>query len=106
MVRSLLGFTTSSNDKNVSRQNSSYLKSDVEHQWINLKQNFCLKKLTTFSLFQTKEYLADPSKFAAAAAPAAAAPAAGGGKGAGKKEEKKPEPEEESDDDMGFGLFD
>lgn len=51
---------------------------------------------------QTKEYLKDPSKFAAltaAAAPAAeAAPA-------DKKEEKKEE-SEESDDDMGFGLFD
>merc|ERR1712168_1027403 len=42
-----------------------------------------------------KEFLADPSKFAAAA-PAAAAAAA-----------KAPEPEsEEEDDDMGFGLFD
>ncbi|XP_061175814.1 large ribosomal subunit protein uL10-like [Saccostrea echinata] len=50
---------------------------------------------------KTKEYLKDPSKFAAAApvAAAAAAPAA-------TKEEKKPEPESESDDDMGFGLFD
>jgi len=49
-----------------------------------------------------KEYLADPSKFAAAAAApvaAAAAPAAA------KKEEKKPETESE-DEDMGFGLFD
>ncbi|KAL8578853.1 60S acidic ribosomal protein P0 [Nucella lapillus] len=52
---------------------------------------------------QTKEYLKDPSKFAAAvttAAPAksaaAAAPAA----------EAKKEESEESDDDMGFGLFD
>ena len=53
-------------------------------------------------LFQTKEYLKDPSKFAVAAAPAAAAAAAP----AAKKEEKKPEPESESDDDMGFGLFD
>merc|ERR1712058_93038 len=48
-----------------------------------------------------KEFLADPSKFAAAAASdapaaAAAAPAAAA---------KEPEPEEESDDDMGFGLF-
>jgi len=53
---------------------------------------------------QLKEYLADPSKFAAAvqsaapattaaAAPAAAAPAAAA-------------PAEESDEDMGFGLFD
>jgi len=48
-----------------------------------------------------KEYLADPSKFAAAAAApvAAAAPAA-----AEKKKEKTPEPS--SDEDMGFGLFD
>lgn len=56
----------------------------------------------TFKEAETmKEYLADPSKFAAAAAPAAsAAPAEA------KKEEAKPESEEESDDDMGFGLFD
>jgi len=50
-----------------------------------------------------KEYLADPSKFAAVAA-ASAAPAA-----EDKKEEeapKKEESEEESDEDMGFGLFD
>jgi len=50
-----------------------------------------------------KEYIKDPSKFAAAAAPAAAAPAAAA---ASKKEEKKEESEEEEDDDMGFGLFD
>jgi len=51
-----------------------------------------------------KEFLKDPSKFAAlaaAAAPAAAAPAA-----AEKKEEKKVESEGESEEDMGFGLFD
>ncbi|XP_037050267.1 60S acidic ribosomal protein P0 [Bradysia coprophila] len=50
-----------------------------------------------------KEYIKDPSKFAAAApvAAAAAAPAAA----APKKEEKKEESESE-DDDMGFGLFD
>jgi len=62
-----------------------------------------------------KEYLKNPSAFAAAApAPAAATPAAAPAKGAKeakkpepKKEEKKPEPEEEpEDDDMGFGLFD
>ncbi|KAL4707132.1 hypothetical protein ACJJTC_018867 [Scirpophaga incertulas] len=51
-----------------------------------------------------KEFIKDPSKFAAAAAssaPAASAPAAA------KVEEKKEEKEEsESDDDMGFGLFD
>merc|ERR1712233_288856 len=41
---------------------------------------------------QLKEFLADPSKFAAAAPVAAAA--------------KVEEEEEEEDDDMGFGLFD
>lgn len=51
-----------------------------------------------------KEYLKDPSKFAAAvAAPAAGAPA-GAAPAAAKKEEKVEE-EEEEDDDMGFGLF-
>jgi len=50
-----------------------------------------------------KEYLKDPSKFAAAA-PAAGAKAGSPAKEA-KKEEKKEESEEE-DDDMGFGLFD
>ncbi|GFS08866.1 60S acidic ribosomal protein P0 [Elysia marginata] len=51
---------------------------------------------------QTKEYLKDPSKFAAvaaAAAPADAAPAA-------ETKEAAKEESEESDDDMGFGLFD
>lgn len=58
----------------------------------------------TFKEAETvKEYLADPSKFAAmavTAAPTSAAPAEE------KKEEKKEESEEEEDDDMGFGLFD
>lgn len=48
-----------------------------------------------------KEYLKDPSKFAAAAAPVAAAAAAP----AAAKKEEKVEEEEEEDDDMGFGLF-
>lgn len=49
-----------------------------------------------------KEFIKDPSKFAAAAAPVAAeaAPAAAA------KEAVKEESEEEEDDDMGFGLFD
>lgn len=50
-----------------------------------------------------KEFIKDPSKFAAAAAPVAAATTAAA---APKKEEKKEESEEEEDDDMGFGLFD
>ena len=52
-----------------------------------------------------KEYLKDPSKFAAAAAPAAAAPAKEEKK-VEKKEEKKKEESDEEDGDMGFGLFD
>jgi len=56
----------------------------------------------TFKEAETlKEYLADPSKFAAAAA--AAAPVVAEAAPVAAKEE---EPEEESDDDMGFGLFD
>lgn len=51
-----------------------------------------------------KEFIKDPSKFAAAvAAPVAAA--AGAAKAVEKKVEKE-ESEEEEDDDMGFGLFD
>ncbi|KAK7290121.1 hypothetical protein RIF29_04320 [Crotalaria pallida] len=52
---------------------------------------------------EIKEYLKDPSKFAAAAPAAASgsAPAA-----APAKKEKEPEPEEESEDDMCIGLFD
>lgn len=55
----------------------------------------------TFKEAETvKEYLADPSKFAAAAAPVEAAPVAEAAPA------KKEESAEESDDDMGFGLFD
>ncbi len=50
-----------------------------------------------------KEFLADPSKFAAAVA--AAAPATSAPEAAAKPAAAA-EPEEESDDDMGFGLFD
>jgi large subunit ribosomal protein LP0 len=49
-----------------------------------------------------KEFLKDPSKFAAvAAAPASAAPAAAGGKAPAKEEPKKPAEPESDDDDMG-----
>jgi len=50
-----------------------------------------------------KEFIKDPSKFAAAAAPVAAVAAVADA--APKKEEQKEESESE-DDDMGFGLFD
>uniref|UniRef100_A0A8C5G4N6 Large ribosomal subunit protein uL10 n=1 Tax=Gouania willdenowi TaxID=441366 RepID=A0A8C5G4N6_GOUWI len=52
---------------------------------------------------KVKNYLADPSAFAAVAAPAVAAESAAAP--AAAKEEVKEE-SEESDDDMGFGLFD
>lgn len=51
-----------------------------------------------------KEFLKDPSKFAAVAV--AAAPAATTAAAEAPKEEKKEESDEESDEDMGFGLFD
>jgi len=57
----------------------------------------------TFKEAETvKEFIKDPSKFAAVAAPAATASPA---KAADKKEEKKEESEDE-DGDMGLGLFD
>jgi len=78
------------------------------HSIVNGLKNLIAIALETEITFKeaemAKEYMKDPSKFAAAAAPAAAAPAAGGG--AEKKEAKKEESEEEEDDDMGFGLFD
>jgi len=52
-----------------------------------------------------KEFIKDPSKFAAVAAPVASAAPAAAAAAAPKKEEKKEESESE-DDDMGFGLFD
>ncbi|RZC79328.1 hypothetical protein C5167_003547 [Papaver somniferum] len=55
---------------------------------------------------QVKEYLKDPSKFAAAAPAAASGSAAAPAAAAAQEEEKKDEPAEESDDDMGFSLFD
>jgi large subunit ribosomal protein LP0 len=82
----------------------------VPHSIINgFKNLLSLAAVTDIEFEQAKtvkEFLKDPSKFAAvaaAAAPAAAAPAAA----AKKVEEKKPESDPESgEDDMGFGLFD
>lgn len=75
----------------------------VPHSIINGFKNIaavCLESDIDIPQIATiKEYLADPSKFAAAAAPVEQAVEE-------KKEEKKEESEEESDDDMGFGLFD
>jgi large subunit ribosomal protein LP0 len=86
----------------------------VPHSIIRGYKNVVAISLATDYTFKRtekmKEYLKNPSAFAAAApAAAAAAPAAAAKqekKPEAKKEEKKPEPEEEEDDDMGFGLFD
>lgn len=55
---------------------------------------------------QLKEFLKDPSKFAAAAAPAAAAPVAAAPAAAAPAKKEEPKKEESEDEDMGFGLFD
>ncbi|KAH9373747.1 ribosomal protein LP0 [Haemaphysalis longicornis] len=82
------------------------------HSIVNGLKNLIAIALETDITFKeaemAKEYMKDPSKFAAAAA---AAPAAGGGAAGAKpaeakKEEAKKEESEEEDDDMGFGLFD
>lgn len=52
-----------------------------------------------------KEYLADPSKFAAVAAPAASAAPAAAAEAAPAAAKEEPK-EESEDEDMGFGLFD
>jgi len=82
----------------------------VPHSIINgFKNLLSLAAVTDIEFEQAKtvkEFLKDPSKFAAAAAPAAA-PAAAAAPVAKKAEEKKVESDPESgDDDMGFGLFD
>jgi len=82
-------------------------KASVPHSIVNAFKNFLSVAAETDISFKEaeklKEYLKDPSKFAAAAAPAPAAAAAAAPAAAAKKEEVKEESEEE---DMGFGLFD
>lgn len=78
----------------------------VPHSVVNGMKNLLAVAAVTDITFKEaemlKEFLADPSKFAAAAAPAAAAAVPAAAAAA-----KAPEPEsEEEDDDMGFGLFD
>merc|ERR1712187_716205 len=76
----------------------------VPHSIVNGMKNLLAVAAVTDITFKEaetlKEFLADPSKFAAAA-PAAAAEAAPAAAAV-----KEPEPESEEDDDMGFGLFD
>jgi large subunit ribosomal protein LP0 len=78
----------------------------VPHSVINGFKNLLSVAAVTDISFKeaetVKEFIKDPSKFAAAAAPAASASPAK----EAKKEEAKKEESEEEDDDMGFGLFD
>jgi len=77
----------------------------VPHSLINGFKNLLAVAAVTEITFKeaetVKEFIKDPSKFAAVAAPKAASPAK-----EAKKEETKKEESEEEDDDMGFGLFD
>ncbi|KAK9048417.1 hypothetical protein SSX86_003777 [Deinandra increscens subsp. villosa] len=81
----------------------------VPHMLINGYKNALAIAVATEYTFpladKVKDYLADPSKFAAAA-PVAAASGGAPAAAAAPAEEKKEEPAEESDDDMGFSLFD
>jgi len=81
--------------------------SSVPHMLINAFKNLLALAASTDIEFKeaetVKEYLKDPSKFAAAAPVVEEAPAA---KAAVAEAPKKEESEDESDDDMGFGLFD
>jgi large subunit ribosomal protein LP0 len=78
----------------------------VPHSLINGFKNLLSVAAVTEITFKeaetVKEFIKDPSKFAAVAAPAASASPAK----EAKKEEAKKEESEEEDDDMGFGLFD
>lgn len=78
----------------------------VAHSVANGLQNLLAIAAATEVTFkeaeQIKEFLADPSKFAAAAAASAPAAAPAAAAAAPAKVEEK----EESDEDMGFGLFD
>jgi len=77
----------------------------VGHSVVNGMKNLLAVAAVTDITFKEaemiKEFLADPSKFAAAAPAAGAAAAAPAAAAAAPVEE-----EEEEDDDMGFGLFD
>jgi len=84
----------------------------VPHSFVNAFKNLLAVAAETDVTFKQadklKEYLKDPSKFAAAVAATAPAAAAAGkpAAAAAKKEEPKKEEKEEEEDDMGFGLFD
>ncbi|XP_022150896.1 60S acidic ribosomal protein P0-like [Momordica charantia] len=82
------------------------------HMLINAYKNALAVAVATEYSFpqaeEVKEFLKDPSKFAAVAAPAAAAESGGAAPAAAAPaaKEEKEEPAEESDEDMIMGLFD
>jgi len=82
----------------------------VSHSFVNgFKKLLAISVASDYTFKESekiKEYLKDPSKFAAVAAPAA--PVAAAAAPAAKKEEakKEPEKEESEDEDLGMGLFD
>lgn len=82
----------------------------VPHTIVNVFKNLLALAVVTdidFKEAQTaKEFVKDPSKFAAAAAAAAPAATTAAAPVVEKKEEKVEEDEDSGDDDMGFGLFD
>jgi len=79
----------------------------VPHSIVNGMKNLLAVAAATDITFKeaetVKEFLADPSKFAAVAA---AAPAAAADAPAAAAAAPEPEEEESEDDDIGFGLFD
>jgi len=82
-------------------------KASVPHSIANAFKNLLAIAAETDVTFaeaeRTKQYLADPSKFAVASAAPVAAAASSAPAAAAKKEEVK---EDSEDDDMGMGLFD
>jgi len=82
-------------------------KASIPHLVVNAFKSFLAVAAETDVTFKeaekVKEYLADPSKFAAAVSASAPAAASAAPAAEAKKEEEK---EESEDEDLGFGLFD
>jgi len=84
-------------------------RASVPHSLVNGMKNLMAIAAETEVTFKEaeklKEFLKDPSKFAASV-PAVAGPAAAAAKPAEAKKEPEKKEESESDEDMGLGLFD
>ncbi|CAL0307599.1 unnamed protein product [Lupinus luteus] len=80
------------------------------HAFVNAYKNVLSVAVATEYSYpqadEVKEYLKDPSKFAAVAAAAAPVADSAAAPAASAKPEKEEEPADESDEEMGFGLFD